>query len=58
MKTARHDDAEEARIGAHRIVVDHAGTGLKVDGEDMAALAVADVSGVRYQIGDDGIRTQ
>lgn len=53
--TARHGESEEARIGKDRLIVD-SHRGLEVDGEKIAALAVADVGGLRYQIDDEGIR--
>ena len=53
--TARHGESEQAYIGGDRLVVD-SHRGLEVDGEVIDALAVAEVSGVRYQIDDKGIR--
>jgi len=53
--TNRHGESEEARIDGDRVIVD-SHRGLEVDGEVVNALAVAEVSGLRYQVDDKGIR--
>ena len=56
VQTARHGEAEEARIGDDARLVVHSGGGdLVVDGEPVAALAVVELSDSRYLITDQGI---
>ena len=56
VRTARHGEAEEARIGADtRLVLHSRGGILEVDGHVVSALALVEVAGVRYTIDDTGI---
>jgi hypothetical protein len=57
VQTARHGEAEEARIGQDgRLVVHSGGGALVVDGQSITALAVVEAGGSRYWISDEGIR--
>ncbi|MFH1566761.1 MAG: DUF4962 domain-containing protein, partial [Gemmatimonadota bacterium] len=51
----RHGRCEAARLGDDRVVVD-AGSGLEVDGERLGGVALLEVGGVRYAVGEGGIQ--
>ena len=50
----RSGKAEAARIGEDRVIVD-VGAGLEVDGELLGGVALLEVGGVRYAVGEGGI---